>query len=978
MPPPEPPSGAQDRAPAEVDTASDVCTALPILRSVATGDSRSSLAFLDDSTHPARRVQVLLNKITSTAEKQLALPDGKKPGDEIARYKRWLKQESHRLKIEHRGGADGLTVCRARAYVMDLLLQHFWDAAKSNLSAQAQREFPRLALVAIGGYGRAELSPHSDIDFMFLHNRSVVASGIAHPYLAKMIDGVLYPLWDLGLKVGHSVRNVADCVTAAGDNQTRTSFIESRLIAGDSRLFDKFQTTVINKCVVGHEEEYVRLRLEDQENRRSKFGDSACMQEPNIKNGCGGLRDFQNLLWMSFFKYRTRSLQDLVDKDFLSTAERKQLKQAYDYLLRVRTEMHYLTNRCTDVLSKAIQPTVAGNLGFQDRSPSRRIERFMREVYTHTRAIYLHTRTLERRMALVPGPQSRFALKRWLSNRSRLDEPVDGFRFVDGEICPASNRIFRDQPRRLMRVFLYAQQRGLALHPDLAQMIRNQLQLVDRTFQADEHVCETFLTILNQRGNVAPVLRVMHEVDLLGKYIPEFGKLTCLVQHEFYHQYAADEHTLMCMEQADRIWEGSGKLQKSYADVFQHVEHPYVLYLALLLHDVGKREGARGHAAAGAKSALKVARRLKLEAKVSHSLEVLVAHHLDMAAISQRRDLEDPAVIQGFARTVGHHENLDLLMLLTFADALATSDKLWNGFKDSLLWTLYRKTSRLLRGSTEFVLAKTHQREVLHDQVCELLPKRFQDRDVRAHFKKMSDRYLELHSAGEIAEDVELAYRFEHQRAAKGDTPTPVFNTWQDRDRGCTIVEVCTLDRGGLFGDIAGCLSAAGLNILTAQIFTRTDGIVFDTFHIVDGKTGSLAKPTDVDQFETLLERLLTGGAVKLEELIQHQKSARTPYQAYTGETIETVIRIDNHASETRTVIEVETEDRVGLLYMLSHTLHELALYISAARICTEKGGAIDIFYVREYDGKKLRSERRQQQVITELKKAVASLDKRR
>ena len=916
-----------------------------------------------------------MKKIEATAKKQLVLPKGRKPGEEIARYKRWLKQESHRLKIEHRAGADGLTVCRARAHVLDLLLQHFWEATKANLSAQARQEFPQIAIVALGGYGRAELSPHSDIDFMFLHNRSVVGRGVAHPYLARMIDGVLYPLWDLGFKVGHAVRSIADCLDVSHDNQTRTALIESRLISGDEKLFEKFWSTIVAKCVSGHEEDYVRLRLEDQENRRRKFGDSACMQEPNIKNGCGGLRDFQNLLWMSFFKYRTRSLADLEKKEFLSRTERRQLERAYDYLLRVRTEMHYLTNRPSDVLTKAIQPAVAGGLGFHDRSPGRRIEKFMRELYTHTRAVYLHTRTLERRMALVPGPKGRFTLKRWLpGNRRRLGEPVDGFHFVDGEICPASNRVFRDQPRRMMRVFLHAQQRGLELHPDLAQMIRNQVSLVDRSFRSDEHICETFLTILDQRGNVARILRGMHDVDFLGKYIPEFGKLTCLVQHEFFHQYAADAHTLMCLEQADRLWEGSGQLQKTYTDVFQHLSHPYVLYLALLLHDVGKTDGTRGHAEAGAKAALKVARRLKVDERVCATLELLVAHHLDMAAISQRRDLEDPAVIHSFAQTLGSHDNLDLLALLTVADALATSDKLWNGFKDSLLWALYRKTSRVLRGSTEFVLAKEHQREVLHDQVCELLPKRFEDRHVRAHFKKMSDRYLRLHSAEEIAADMKLAHRFEHQKTGKGDRPVPAVHSWQDKDRGCTVTEVCALDRGGLFGDIAGCLSAVGLNILTAEIFTRTDGIVFDTFHIVDGVSGSLAKPEKIERFEKLLERVAAGKSVDLEEMILKQTSARTPYQGYSGETIETEVRIDNESSDTRTVIEVESEDRVGLLYLLSRTFHELELYISAARICTEKGGVVDIFYVREYDGKKLVSKKRQQQVVEGLKKAVAGM----
>jgi [protein-PII] uridylyltransferase len=283
----------------------------------------------------------------------------------------------------------------------------------------------------------------------------------------------------------------------------------------------------------------------------------------------------------------------------------------------------------------------------------------------------------------------------------------------------------------------------------------------------------------------------------------------------------------------------------------------------------------------------------------------------------------------------------------------------------------------MMRGGTAFIMAEARRRELLHDEVCELVPKRISEREVKAHFKKMSVRYLRLHDAEEIVEDMELAHRFK-QQVGGGNPLAPAFSTHHDKDRGCTVVKVCSWDRGGLFGNIAGCLSAAGLNILTAQIFTRTDGIVFDTFSIVDGITGALARTEDVERFEKLLERLLTGKKVDLEDLIHRQKSARTPYQAYTGEQIHTEVRIDNDSSDTRTVIEVETEDRVGLLHQLSRTLHQLQLYISAALICTEKGGVIDIFYVREYDGKKLTSKTRQEQVVSELEQAVERLGKRK
>ncbi len=523
-------------------------------------------------------MQDLLKKIEAAAEARLTFSPNATPAEKLARYKNFLKVESHRLKLWHRAGADGREVCQARAAILDALLVHLWDVTKKTLSAQAQKEFPPIAMIAIGGYGRSELNPHSDIDFMFLHEGQVTLNKPL-PYLSRLMDGILYPLWDIGLKVGYSVRELDDCVKVANtDMQSKTSLIESRLIAGNETLFAKYQKAVVAKCVIGYEEKYIAARLEDQETRRTKFGNSACMQEPNIKNGCGGLRDFQNLLWMSFFKYRTRSLRDLQTQEFMGDAERKQLEAAYDFLLRVRTEMHYHANRPQDVLGKNLQPSIAHNLGYTERSPSLRIEKFMRDLYVHMRNVYLITRTLEQRMALLsPRQTSRLAkLRRMLPGAKprKMPEPVDGFLFVDGEIRAANNRIFRDSPRRLMRVFLHAQQRHLDLNPDLAQLIRNQLSLVDRSFLNDEHVRETFLTILERRGEVSRVLRLMHEVNLLGKYIPEFGKLTCLVQHEFYHQYAADEHTLVCIEQLDKIWEANEPPYKFYAPNFQSLERP--------------------------------------------------------------------------------------------------------------------------------------------------------------------------------------------------------------------------------------------------------------------------------------------------------------------------------------------------------------------------------------------------------------------
>ncbi|HMP82150.1 MAG TPA: [protein-PII] uridylyltransferase [Verrucomicrobiota bacterium] len=933
-------------------------------------------------------MQDILRKIDADAGARLQPSARTDVTPDLSRLRGFLKLETHRLKLAHRSGAGGVGICRARSAILDHVIRYLWAVTLNSLSEQARKEFPPITLVALGGYGRGELNPHSDVDLMFLHEGQVSAHRTKPlPVLSKVLNGVWLPLFDIGVKPGHSVRTIEDCVAAANDRndarsvETRTALIEARYIAGDETLFARFQKAVVAKCVSGYEDKYIAARLRDQADRRAKYGNSACMQEPNLKNGCGGLRDYQNLLWMAYFKYRTRTLAELQEREFVTARERKQLESAYDFLLRVRTELHYHLNRPLDALTRNLQPAVAHGLGYTERSPSVRIERFMRDVYTHTRNIFLITRTLEQRMAFVPEPPvSRLSVRRLLSRRRNpaAVEPIDGFKFVNGEVIAASNRVFRDKPTRLMRVFLYAQQRGLRLHADLAQLIRNQVSLVDREFQNDSHVAETFLEILNQRGNVAPILRAMHEVDFLGKYIPEFGKLTCRVQHEFYHQYAADEHTLVCLEQLDRVWESADPKLKAYSELFQHLERPYLLYLALLLHDTGKPEGRGKHSDVGAKLAMRVAKRLGLDGAATHTLRLVIEHHLAMASVSQRRDMDDPAVIRNFARQMQSPETLALLTLHTYADTMATSDKLWNSFKDSLLWELHRRTMPLLASSTEFIRVEERQRDLLMQEVRALMPKDIGDEELGAHFATLPPRYFQIHSAMEVLNDLLLTHRFMRLQILQEEDNalSPVINWHNDHDRGYSVVKVCSWDRAGLFSKIAGALSAAGLNILNAQIFTRSDGVVIDTFFVTDTRTGSLAEVQQRDKFEGLLTKVLTEEKTDLKSNIQRQRASASPYLAYSGERIPTHILMDNEASDTRTLIEVETEDSIGLLHTIVQALAELDVDISTARICTEKGAAIDTFYVQEVGGGKIQSPERQQVIERRLRRAIAELEK--
>jgi [protein-PII] uridylyltransferase len=930
-------------------------------------------------------VPTWLENIEADASRRLALPPGRAPTQELARYREFLKETSNRLRSWHESGAGGRQLCQARAKVMDTLLRHLLAAVlghqsglvSSTANAPASLPLPCFALVAIGGYGRAELNPHSDIDILFLHNvkNATGSHSPAYTHLTAVTDGLLYPLWDIGLKLGHSVRTIEECVAVAhSDMQSKTSLLEARFITGDGDLFAHLQDVVLMRSVRGCEDEYIASRLEDQAARRAKYGGSACMQEPNIKNGCGGLRDYQNLLWMAFFKYRTRTFEELEARDLISHEERVDLEAAYDFLLRVRNELHYETRRATEVLARSLQPRIAANLGYADRSPVRRIELFMRDLYIHLRHIDLISRTLEQRLALLPHPTRRIPSLRDLLRRGRrrVNQRLDdGFRFVDGQIHALSNDVFRDEPHRLLRVFLHAQQRGLRLHPDLAQLIRNQLVLVDRRFLREPQGHETFLEILNQRGNVAPILRAMHDVGLLGRYLPEFGRLTCLVQHEFYHQYTADEHTLSCIDHLDRVAEADLTPHRNYSELFHSIERPFVLYLALLLHDVGKARRSGHHSEIGARAALVVSRRLGLDGATAHTLRLIIEHHLLMATVSQRRDLDDPAVIRQFVGQVQSLDNLKLLTLHTLVDSLGTSDQLWNGFKDSLLIQLYHEAREWFEGTTTSLHAAAKERELLLAEVRQQLPDSVTDEELDAHFESLPPRYFQIHSVREIVADVHLVNGFLRRRQDDTVHPlAPAIACHNESARGYTVIKVCTWDRLGLFHAISGSLTAAGLNILNARIFTRSDAIILDTFYVVDARTGLPASPENRAKFESTLVGVLTEN-IDLGPLIARRKPAAPLYLPAEGERIPTSIRIDNDISETRTVIDLETEDYPGLLHTISRTFTDLGVDISLAKICTEKGAAIDSFYVAERDGQKINNPERHADIQRALTEAI-------
>ena len=588
----------------------------------------------------------------------------------------------------------------------------------------------------------------------------------------------------------------------------------------------------------------------------------------------------------------------------------------------------------------------------------------MRELYMHMRRIHLITRMIERRLALRPKPSRRIPSLRSLFGGGEKQETLDGFQVIEGELVPVSSRVFKDQPRRLMRVFLHAQQRSLEFHPDLIQLLRDNVSLVDESFIKDAEVHETFLEILNQRGNVAPAVRAMHEVDLLGRFIPEFGRMTCLVQHEFFHAYAADEHTLICLEKLDQVWDANERPFTDYTHILQDIDLPYLLYLALFLHDSGKGMESGDHVKDGTAVCLQVGERLGLSPRRLSRLRFLVENHLLMAEVSQRRDIDSPTVIRQFAEALQDEENLAMLTLLTFTDSLGTSDDLWNDFKNTLLQSLYRRAGRRLASGEDYEAAEKNRLAKLKFTLRNELPPHLSEEELEAHFNHLTPRYFRAHSIRHILVDLEQVNLFLNRVTAKRNEKAlePIIN-WHDRPaRGYTSLKVCTWDRPGLFTTISGALAATGLNILSARVFSRSDGIIIDTFFVVNAKTGGLAKHTERDKFSKLItQALLPDGDSAFEEQTMVKREDTEEWQ------LPTRIRIDTQSVESRTIVEVESEDRLGLLHRISNVLTRHDLNIHVARISTEKGAAIDTFYVRTMSGGKPTDENK----LDELKRAL-------
>jgi [protein-PII] uridylyltransferase len=864
----------------------------------------------------------------------------KRVGDSIEIFRGFRKVEAHRLRMWHHAGAGGREVARQRCDLVDILFKELFEGIIRSVVPKGLTE--PLVVTALGGYGRRELTPFSDIDIMFVTPKSQPS-----PAFEEIIRKTLTTLWDIGYKVGHSTRSIAQTVKQANaDPITKTSLLESRYLSGDRDLFAEFKEIFENQCVRGREGEYISWRLSNQAEMRQRYGGSVFMQEPNVKNGVGGLRDYHSMLWISYFKERINTTAKLVESRFLRESERRALEKSYDYLLRVRTEMHYLMGRSLDSLTLQLQGRVAAGFNFPQKHILLRVEAFMREYFSHARNIHLITQSVIERMNVVPEKAGLFGILR------PKVEKFDGFVVRGGKLYEESREALAEDPYRLIRAFHQAQVRQLNLSTELRDFIRRRLRLVNRTFQYARVARETFLAILSRKGEVGRILREMHDLGFLGRYIPEFGALTCLVQHEFYHRYTADEHTLVCIEKLDGILFAEEEKFRGYRAIFQKLEDPAMLYLALLLHDTGKAANKRNHEDASAVLAQKVARRLQLSPERRRMLITLVNSHDEISFTAQKRNLDDPATIAEFAGIVGHRANLDALMLLTLADGQGTSDQNWSDWKEGLVWTLYRRTKDYLDGGRINVAQLRKNMEDLREVVTRRLPKDFLD-EIEAHFEHMPERYFQMFDSEEITGHLRLFRTFLETHLMRDDPPpyAPVFKWIPRPEQGHSEVWVCGWNRPRLLERIAGAFLSAQINILSADVYTRGDNLALDIFRVCNTQLTPVTNSRDITRVETRLCDSLAFEDYDFTPLLNKDALLRT-YRMSQEAEIPTKIVIDNTSHPTFTLVDMQTPDRLGLLYDLLRALGEADVNIELSRITTEMDVAMDTFYITDGNGK--------------------------
>ncbi|MGE0060603.1 MAG: [protein-PII] uridylyltransferase [Xanthobacteraceae bacterium] len=854
-----------------------------------------------------------------------------------ARAEQLLLQDRHGRRCAER-------ICRLEDKLIGLL----FDFVRKHLyPSQNPSEAERMAIVATGGYGRGLQAPDSDIDLLFLLPYKQTAWG------ESVAETILYCLWDAGLKVGHATRSINECIRQAKADMTiRTAILEARFLFGDRKLFDELATRFDEDVVQNTAAEFVAAKLAEREERHRRAGQSRYLVEPNVKDGKGGLRDLHTLFWIAKYVYRVREPDELIKRGVFDRAEYNQFRRCEDLLWSVRCHMHFITGRAEERLSFDIQREIAVRLGYTEHPGLKDVERFMKHYFLIAKDVgdltAILCAELEDSHAKSGPVLSRMMAKLRPVKRRQLAES-DDFIVDHNRITIANAQVFKRRPINLIGIFHLAQKHNLALHPDTQRAITRSLKLIDADLRNDEEANELFLEILTSKNDPETVLRRMNEAGVLGKFVPDFGRIVAMMQFNMYHHYTVDEHLLRCIGFLTDMERDNSADTPLANELMKNIQpqNRRVLYVALFLHDIAKGR-PEDHSIAGMKIAKRLCPRFGLSARETETVAWLIEHHLLMSTIAQSRDLSDRRTIENFAGVMQSLEQLKLLTILTTADIKGVGPGVWNGWKAQLIRTLYYETEPVLTGG--FSEVNRAQRVAIAQKDLRGALSDWPAGELDAYMARLYPAYWLK---------VDLAHKIEHARfvreaekAGKRLATKIGFNA----ERGITELTILTPDHPRLLSIVAGACAATGANIVDAQIYTTTDGLALDTI--------SVSREFDQDEDEERRARRIAEaiekalhGDMRLPEVVAKRSASKGRIRAFA---VEPAVTINNQWSHRYTMVEVTGLDRTGLLYELTATLSKLNLNIASAHVATFGERVVDVFYVTDLLGAQITSPTRQ------------------
>lgn len=891
----------------------------------------------------AERLEAVAAETSDTGKRRRALVDLLKVALEEGRA------EIARRLLE--APSSGRLAASATAFLIDQIIRLSYDFTVDHLYPAGNRSAgERITIIAVGGYGRAEMAPYSDIDIGFLTPFKQTS------WTEQVIEAQLYTLWDLGLKVGHSSRSIDEMVRAAKDDLTiRTALLEGRFIWGDRDLYDQASARFDAEVVAGNARAFVAEKLAERDERHKRMGDSRYVVEPNVKEGKGGLRDLHTLFWIGKFIHRVRTVPELVDAGLLSTRELRQFARAENFLLAVRCHLHTLAARAEDRLTFDFQPEIARRMHFAERPGKSAVERFMQLYFIHAKSVGDVTGTFLAHLDDQLAARGR----RFLPTIRRRPGRLNGFVLDRGRLALPADDFFQADPVRLIEIFALADKYGLEIHPQAMRQARHDAKLIDaRGVRRIARANALFLDVLTSPRDPETVLRWMNEAGVFGRFVPDFGRVVAQMQFDMYHHYTVDEHTIRAIGLlADIEQNRLGDDHPLSTAIMDQIHSRRTIYVAVLLHDIAKGRGG-DHSVLGAELALRVCPRLGLSEAETETVSWLVRHHLLMSATAFKRDLADFKTILDFAGQVQSPERLRLLLVLTVVDIRAVGPGVWNSWKRQLLTELFDAAEEVLRlghkqkGREQRIANKKEDAQALLG---------LDEKSFARLAKRLPESYW-------IAEPVEvIAANLRHMQQA-GDTPLHIAAV-PDQDRGATLVMVLAADHPGLFYRIAGGIHLAGGNIIDARIHTTRDGLALDNFLVQDPLGRPFAEAGQIDR----LTRAIEDALANRHKLLPKLEARALPRARAEAFRIAPNVFVDNKASNRFTVIEVNAQDRPALLNQLAYALFQSKVTVHSAHVATYGERAVDTFYVTDLIGDKIDSAARVKSLEKRLLEAAGS-----